>query len=268
MIYYSIYIYLRIYIYTYIYILVWLDTPSSNIRCYSKFRETIPSSKLTHVFLQKSCMFLVIESSLSPKFWRILRWSSRQFTLNRQDCRKNWGIQRCWIVFVKICLPSIKRIMYMFFQEHILFLRFGQIVSRYTSKVTHWSNDPKIKEFLGISAFLEPCFGTLSLRSIPSHKWCRKTIENRTLKVQQAIHWIWKWRGILFQVGYLIISLPPDFNRVVANSSSPAVSAGWLESPSSEPGVIPVIPLRCWLVTTSRKKSKVRSAEVTYPPEV
>ena len=78
-------------IYTYIYILVWLDTPSNNIWVYSKFRETIPSSKSTHVFLQKSCMFLVIESSLSPKFWRILRGkhaTPEQSTLNPQDCRK------------------------------------------------------------------------------------------------------------------------------------------------------------------------------------
>ena len=132
-----------------------------NIWCYSKFGETIPSSKLTHVFLQKSCMFLVIESSLSPKFWRILRGHSatpEQSTLNPQDCRNklmdSTVLDR---LFLKICLPSIKRIICVFFQEHILFLRFGQIVSRYTSKVTHWSNYPKIKEFLGMSAFLKPC---------------------------------------------------------------------------------------------------------------
>ena len=170
-----------------------------NIWCYSKFGETIPSSKLTHVFLQKSCMFLVIESSLSPKFWRILRGHSatpEQSTLNPQDCRNklmdSTVLDR---LFLKICLPSIKRIICVFFPgTHSLPTIWANCFEIHIQSHTliELSKDQGISGHVSILEALPN--GTLSLRSIPSHKWSSKTIENRTLKVQQTIHWIWKRR--------------------------------------------------------------------------
>ena len=165
---------------------------------------------------------------------------------------------------MKIYLP-IKRIMYMFFQEHILFLRFGQIVSRYTFEVTHWSNDPKIKKCLGISAFLEPCQLAHFLLN-PS----------RTLKVQQVIYWIWKWRVEYYSK--LDISSYPFL--LISNELWPTaqvllflqdglnllqVSLAWYRWSLWDADSWPRVVQKNHVFTM---ESKVRSAEVTYPPEV
>ena len=239
-----------------------------NIWVYSKFGETIPSSKLTHVFLQKSC--ILTNPPGAKCHTRTIHLESPRLP------KETWWIQRCWIVFMKICLPSIKRIMYMFFQEHILFLRFGQVVSRYRSKVTHFSR--MIQRSRNFWAYQHSWSRALAHFLLdPSHP------TSGAAKLLKTEPWKCNRLFIEFEIGevyYSKLDISSYPFLLISNELWPTaevllflqdglnllqVSLAWYRWSFWDADSWPRVVQKNHVFTM---ESKVRSAEVTYPPEV
>lgn len=269
MIYYSIYIFTYIYIYTYIYILVWLDTPSKKYMSLLKIRRNNTIFQIDPCFFAK---VMHVSSHWVQSQPQVFDESSggqsatpEQSTLNPQDCRTNWWIQRCWIVFMKNLFTNQTYYVYVVFSKNTF--------SSYDLGKLFWDTYPKShidrmiqrsRNFWAYQHFWSPALAHFLLD--PS----------RTLKVQQVIYWIWKWRVEYYSK--LDISSYPFL--LISNELWPTaqvllflqdglnllqVSLAWYRWSLWDADWWPRVVQKNHVFTM---ESKVRSAEVTYPPEV
>ena len=189
-------------------------------------------------------------------------------TLNPQDCRKKL-MDSTVLDRLYENLFTFNQTYYMdmfsFPRTHSLPTFFRQIVSRYTSEVAHFSRMiQRSRNVWAYQHFWSPALAHFLLD--PS----------RTLKVQQVIYWIWKWRVEYYSK--LDISSYPFL--LISNELWPTaqvllflqdglnllqVSLAWYRWSLWDADSWPRVVQKNHVFTM---ESKVRSAEVTYPREV
>ena len=178
---------------------------------------------------------------------------------------KNWWIQRCWIVFMKNLFTNQTYYVYVVFSKNTF--------SSYDLGKLFWDTHPKSH----IDRMIQRSRNVWAYQHFWSPALAHFLLDpSRTLKVQQVIYWIWKWRVEYYSK--LDISSYPFL--LISNELWPTaqvllflqdglnllqVSLAWYRWSLWDADSWPRVVQKNHVFTM---ESKVRSAEVTYPPEV